>query len=316
MQHAPIAPVGTLFGVPASRDLTGSRLAVMGIPFDMGYHSTRVGARSGPAHVRAHSALVAEHLDGFDVDLLTELGVVDIGDASVLPGDVGESFPVVQRAVEEILAAGVVPLTFGGDGAVTLPQLRAMKARLGRDFAVLHFDAHTDAYDGIYPYEYNNANTFIHAVREGIIDPAGSLHIGMRDTSYRGRPGVVQVARDIGYEVVTMDELTGIGIQALVERIRAKFDGTPVYLCWDMDVFDPSASPGVVTPSWGGISVREGLSILRGMRGLDFVAFDINTVSPPHDPSGITGSLAAQVAMECLFLLADSPSEAGREQSG
>jgi arginase family enzyme len=76
----------------------------------------------------------------------------------------------------------------------------------------------------------------------------------------------------------------------------------PIYLCWDMDVFDPSVSPGVVTPSWGGITVREGLAILRGMRGLEFVAFDINTVSPPHDHAGITGSLAAQVAMECLFL--------------
>ena len=54
---------------------------------------------------------------------------------------------------------------------------------------------------------------------------------------------------------------------------------------------------------WGGITVREGLGLLRALRGLEFVAFDINTVSPPHDHLGITGSLAAQVAMECLFLL-------------
>jgi agmatinase len=49
--------------------------------------------------------------------------------------------------------------------------------------------------------------------------------------------------------------------------------------------------------------VREGLGLLRAMRGLEFIAFDINTVSPPHDHLGITGSLAAQVAMECVFLL-------------
>ncbi|GAA4985142.1 arginase family protein [Nonomuraea thailandensis] len=295
-------PVGTLFGVPAGQDLSASRLAVMGVPFDMGYHPTRVGARSGPAHVRTHSALVAEHLDGFGADLLQELGVVDLGDAPVLPGDVAKSFPAIEAAVARILVAGAVPLTLGGDGAVTLPQLRALKRHRAGDFAVLHFDAHTDAYDGIYPYEYNNANTFVHAVTEGLIDPAESMHVGMRDTSHRGHPGIVGVARDLGYEVVTMDEFTAMGVPALVERIRERFAGVPVYLCWDMDVFDPSAAPGVVTPSWGGITVREGLGVLRGMRGLEFAAFDINTVSPPHDHAGLTGSLAAQVAMECVFL--------------
>ena len=309
MDAASLTPVGTLFGVLATRDLTGSSVAVMGVPFDMGYHPTRVGARSGPAHVRTHSALVAEHLDGFGVDILEELGVVDVGDADVLPGDVAKSFTAVEAAVGEIVAAGVTPLTFGGDGAVTLPQLRALKKHLGRDFAILHFDAHTDAYDGIYPYDYNNANTFIHSVTEGIADPAASLHVGMRDTEFRAVPGVNQTARDLGYEVITMNEFTAMGVPALLERIREKFAGVPIYLCWDMDVFDPSVSPGVVTPSWGGITAREGLDILRGMRGLDFVAFDINTVSPPHDHLGITGSLAAQVAMECLFLAAERPSQ-------
>ena len=167
---------------------------------------------------------------------------------------------------------------------------------------MLHLDAHTDAYDDIYPYDYNNANTFIHAVKEGLVDPARSLHVGMRDTDYRGHPGIVGVARDLGYDVVTMDELVAIGVPALLERVRALMDDQPVYLCWDMDVFDPSVSPGVVTPSWGGITVREGLSFARGLRGLDVVSFDINTVSPPHDPQGQTASLAAQIAMECLFL--------------
>ncbi|MCU1580558.1 MAG: Agmatinase [Rhodoglobus sp.] len=301
METTPIKPVGTLFGVPASRDLSSSLVAVLGVPFDMGYHPTRVGARSGPAHVRTHSALVAEHLDGFGVDLLGDLGVVDMGDVELLPGNVEHSFGAIEQALSTIVSAGATPLTFGGDGAVTLPQLRALKKQ-GRDFAVLHFDAHTDAYEGIYPYEYNNANTFIHAVHEGLIDPAASLHVGMRDTEYRGSPGIIGVARDLGYEVIGMDELIAIGVSALVERIRQKFAGVPVYLCWDMDVFDPSVSPGVVTPSWGGITAREGLAILRGMRGLDFASFDINTVSPPHDVMGTTGSLAAQVAMECLFL--------------
>ncbi len=307
MQTPPLSPVGTLFGVPAGPAVDGTKVAVMGVPFDMGYHPTRIGARSGPAHVRAHSALVAEHLDGFDVDLLGELGIVDTGDAQLLPGNVEQSFGAIEAGVSAILSAGATPLTFGGDGAVTLPQLRALKKHLGREFAILHFDAHTDAYEGIYPYEFNNANTFIHAVTEGIIDPSGSLHVGMRDTEYQGEPGIIGVATGLGYEVITSEAFQAMGVDALVARIREKFAGVAIYLCWDMDVFDPSVSPGVVTPSWGGITAREGLAILRGMRGLEFAAFDINTVSPPHDHLGITGSLAAQVAMECLFLRHAAP---------
>ena len=303
MHTAPLGPVGTLFGVPAGNDPTGSRVAVLGVPFDMGYHATRIGARGGPAHIRANSALVAEHLDGFGIDLLERLGVVDLGDVRVLPGNVEQSYPAIERAVADVIAAGAVPLTFGGDGAVSLPQLRAMKAGLGREFALLHVDAHTDAYKGIYPYEFNNANTFIHVVDERLVDPARSLHVGIRSTEHGDHLGINQLARELGYEVITIDEITAMGVAALAGRIRDRLDGLPVYLCWDMDVFDPSFAPGVVTPSWGGITVREGLGLLRALRGLEFVAFDINTVSPPHDHQGITGSLAAQVAMECLFLL-------------
>jgi agmatinase len=299
-------PVGTLFGVPASEPHAATKVAVLGVPFDMGYHATRVGARSGPAHIRANSHLVAEHLEAFDVDLLGDLGVVDVGDVSLLPGDTAASFGPIQTAVEDLLRAGVTPLTFGGDGAVTLPQLRALHAVHGPGFAVLHLDAHTDALDN-YPHEYNNANTFIHAVREGLIDPASSLHVGMRDTAYRGTAGANGIARDLGYDVITVEQVTDMGVPALLAKLRTRFDGLPVYLCWDMDVFDPSLSGGVVTPSWGGITVREGLAILRGLRGLDVVAFDINTVSPPHDPQGVTAALAAQVALECLFIANDRP---------
>lgn len=300
---AAIGPVGTLFGVPVAPDATGSRLAVLGVPFDMGYHPTRIGSRGGPAHIRANSALVAEHLDGFGVDLLGRLNVVDLGDVNVLPGNVEVSYPAIEAAVASIIAAGAVPLTFGGDGAVSLPQLRALHRGLGRDFALLHVDAHTDAYKDIYPYDYNNANTFIHVVDEALVDPGRSLHVGVRDTEYGDSLGINQLARELGYDVVTSDELATMGIPALLDRIKQRVGDLPIYLCWDMDVFDPSHSPGVVTPSWGGITVREGLSLLRGMRGMEFVAFDINTVSPPHDVLGLTGSLAAQVAMECVFLL-------------
>jgi agmatinase len=70
-----------------------------------------------------------------------------------------------------------------------------------------------------------------------------------------------------------------------------------------MDVFDPSCAPGVCTPAWGGFSAREGLGFLKAMSGLNIVAADVNTVSPPHDINGMTAFLAAAVVHEIILLI-------------
>jgi agmatinase len=89
----------------------------------------------------------------------------------------------------------------------------------------------------------------------------------------------------------------------VLEQLHKALRGRPVYLCYDMDSFDPSCAPGVATPSWGGLSAREGIEMVRGLAGLDIVAVDVNTVSPPHDHLGMTASLAAHVMYEALVLL-------------
>jgi agmatinase len=90
----------------------------------------------------------------------------------------------------------------------------------------------------------------------------------------------------------------------VLAELHERLAKRPLYLSWDMDVFDPSAAPGVCTPVWGGFSAREGIDFLRGFAGMNIVAVDINTVSPPHDVNGMAAFLAAHMAYECLLLLA------------
>ena len=138
--------VGTFMGVPASRDLSHAKAAVLGIPFDCGLHPVRLGARLGPAEIRRQSSLVRPYQPPlWQVNLLEELGVVDCGDVNVVLGDVVESYRRIEAALDALFDAGAVPITFGGDGAVTLPQLRAAHRR-HPELVVLHFDAHTDTY--------------------------------------------------------------------------------------------------------------------------------------------------------------------------
>ena len=95
-----------------------------------------------------------------------------------------------------------------------------------------------------------------------------------------------------------MRELFARGFAEVLTELHEKLKGPPVYLCFDMDVFDPSCAPGVATPNWGGLSAREGIEFLRGLSGLDIIAVDVNTVSPPHDVQNMTAFLAAQVIYE------------------
>lgn len=298
-----VGPV-TFMNVPFSMDPTGSRAAVLGIPFDGGIHPTRIGARSGPAAIREQSLLVRPYQPpNAAYNPLELLNVVDCGDADATPGVIEESFEEIELAAFTIINAGAAPLALGGDGMITLPLLRAAK-RKHTDLAVLHIDAHTDTYrgDGNATHDrYNVATTFTRAAEEGLVDLEHSYHVGAR--------GPVMVAdvfehtRKIGYNLIDGIELFARGLSQTAEQLKEHLGKRPVYLCFDMDFFDPSCAPGVCTPTWGGASAREGLGFLQALSGINFVAADINTVSPPHDSGGMTAFLAGTVALEILTLI-------------
>ena len=94
------------------------------------------------------------------------------------------SFERIEAAVGAWPRPTVMPVTMGGDGSVTLPQLRALQPPYP-DLVVLHIDAHTDTYPGegnAMQDRYNTATTFTRAAEEGVVDAEGSIHVGPRGT--------------------------------------------------------------------------------------------------------------------------------------
>jgi agmatinase len=297
------AGVATFMGIPYSLDLATARAAVLGVPFDCGTHPFRVGSRQGPRAIREQSGLVRPFWAELgDLNAVERLGLVDRGDVKLTPARTEDAFERIEAACRIIHEAGTIPVTMGGDGSVSLPQMRAA-ARRHPGLVALHIDSHTDSYPWVEPERYNAATQFTHAAEEQLVLASRSFHVGIRGTV--SVPGVLGHTRGLGYNVVTFAELMARGIDDVLAEIGAAMAGRPVYLCWDMDVFDPSCAPGVATPVWGGFSAREGLDFLRaiGRLGLDIVAVDVNTVSPPHDVNGMTAFLAAQVMHEGLVLV-------------
>lgn len=289
-------------GVPAGMPGPGCRAAILGVPFDCGTHPFRVGARQGPEHVRRQSGLIRRfHPSLADVDVPAVLGAVDCGDVILTAGRIEDALPRIEAAASAVLEAGAVPIGIGGDGSVSLALMRAA-GRRHPGLVALHVDSHTDAY----PYEpgdrYNAATQFTNAAEEGAIDAARSWHVGVRGFTYCG--GVLDHAAGLGFRVVTAETLIRRGFEQTMAEFRDAVASRPVYLCWDMDVFDPSVAPGVCTPTWGGLTAREGIELMRALAGLDIVAMDFNTVSPPQDVNDMAAHLCAHMIMEAMVLLA------------
>ncbi len=73
----------------------------------------------------------------------------------------------------------------------------------------------------------------------------------------------------------------------------------------DIDFVDPPFALATGTPEVGGFSSSESHYLVRGLQGMNFVAFDLVEVSPPYDTTGATTRLlAANMVYELISLLA------------
>ena len=275
-----------------TRDLTGADVAVSGVPYD-GAVTYRSGARLGPRAIRAASVQLAElKAFPFGFDPFDWLSVVDYGDCFIDPHHPDSVVAAIQTHVATILAADVVPLSFGGDHFVTYPVLRAIHAKHG-PVALLHFDAHCDTWDddGL---RFDHGSMFLRAKTEGLIDVDRSCQVGIR--TYNDS--------DHGFEILSAPWVHRHGIDATVAAVRERIGDSKVYLTFDIDCLDPAFAPGTGTPVPGGLTSAQALGILRGLGGLNLVGADVVEVSPAYDVSEITAIAAATIAHDILCLLA------------
>lgn len=274
-------------------------VAFLGVPLDIGT-SNRPGARLAPRQIRDESRLlrpcnIATGAAPFDC-----LAVADGGDVAINTFNLQASVDIISRFYHGVLSAGVIPLTMGGDHTITLPILRAMHRVYG-PVGLLHIDAHADCNDTMFGEPIAHGTPFRRACEEGLINPKRVVQIGLRGTGYGTddldwglQQGFWQVhAVDCWYQ----------SLQPLMAKVRHHLAAGPVYLSFDVDALDPAYAPGTGTPEIGGLSVQQGLEIIRGCQGLDLIGADLVEVSPPYDLSQNTSLLAANYLYEMLCVL-------------
>ncbi len=290
--------ISTFMGLQNTRDLVGVDAAIFGIPFDSG---GTPGTRWAPRLIRDASSLLRPAHAWHRLEIFSKINVVDYGDVSVQPPMVERSLDGIDATTSEIVAAGTLPIGIGGEHGVTLGELRAV----GRDSPVslIQFDAHTDTYDVYYDdVRYTAGTPFRRAVEEGVVAADRSIMIGLRGSVYTDRD--FDDARDLGYEIITAEEVADIGPAAVAERIRARVGGSRTFLTFDIDCLDPAHAPATGTLELGGLTTREALAILRRLTGIDFVGFDLVEVNPAFDGARITAVAGATMIFEFLALVA------------
>jgi len=294
------AGIKTFMRLPYVKTTEDVDFAVVGIPFDTGC-CYKTGARFGPGAIRETSTLMRNFSMNLDVNIFEYLSGIDYGDLDITPGYILESYKQIEEGLKPFMDAGVIPIAMGGDHSITLAELRAVSKKYG-PIALVHFDSHLDTWDQYWGQKYAHGTPFRRACEEGLIDTAHSIQVGIRGSQYG--PEDVQGSRDLGFEVITANELHQIGISEAGKRIRERTNGAKVFLSFDIDFVDPSCAPGTGTIEVGGFSGYETLSLVREMKSLNFVAMDLVEVLPTIDIAGITAYMAANVIHEFISILA------------
>ncbi len=297
------AGVKTFFRLPFVDIADDYELGIVGVPFDGGA-SYRPGQRFAPAKMRETSSLGRVFHMGRMSSFTEKIKVADVGDVATVPVDLSKTYQRIETWFERGLKLGKRFVAIGGDHSITLPILREIRKSVGKPVRLIHFDAHFDTYPAAWDCEYHHGSFARHAVEEGLIDPKGSIQIGIRGPLAGGQD--LDFVRKHGIRVATVDEIRlRPGLEGFI-RSLPEFGDDPVYISYDVDCLDPAYAPGTGTPVPGGLTTFETQTILRALKIKRLVGADVVEINPAYDVAEITQLAGMDAAFELIGLMAES----------
>lgn len=271
-------------------------IGVIGVPWDAGT-TNRPGPRHGPRQLRDASTMIRAEHPVSGIRPFEAARCADLGDVGPNPASVTDSLDRIATFYRDLTAAGIRPLSAGGDHLCSLPILRGI--RRDQPLGMIHFDSHTDLYHSYFGGEmYTHGTPFRRAIEEELLDPKRVIQIGIRGSMYDRED--LEYAEAVGVRIVRIEELFDRGIADVMAEARKIVGSDPVYVSYDIDFVDPAFAPGTGTPEVGGPNSFQALEVCRHLGGLDIKGADLVEVSPPFDTSGGTAFLGASIMFELL----------------
>jgi arginase len=219
----------------------------------------------------------------------------------------------VARCVESVVGRGERFLVIGGDHSVAVGTWSGLANALGpgRDTGLLWLDAHLDSHvPETTPSGNLHGMAIAHLLGHGVRDlrrlarlaPAQSARrlvvAGVR--SFEPEEPVL-LARE-GVRTLTMADLQGRTYGAVADEILLAIGGRSGFgISIDLDVMDPTVSPGVGSQVAGGLEGREAVDLIGlvcrrpGLIGLEIVEFN-----PYRDRNGATVAMVRRLIEAAL----------------
>ena len=264
-----------------------AKTVLFGAPFDS-TTSYRPGTRFGSRTIRQESFGVETYSPYQDKDM-TDYSFFDSGDLELCFGSSEKALEDIEERTKTILEDGKRPFMMGGEHLVTLGAVRAV-AKKYPDLHIIHFDAHADLRE-----EYLGAQLSHAAVLKRCWELVGDDRIFQFGIRSGDREEFLW-----GKDHVFTNKFNFNGLKETVESLKGK----PIYFTLDLDVLDPSVFPGTGTPEPGGVTfneLRDAVELVCS--SLNIVGCDVNELSPPYDPSGISAAAACKIVREMLLAL-------------
>jgi agmatinase len=303
---APYSGMPTLLDAPHVSfdprvDISALDVALYGVPMDLGV-TNRNGSRFGPRALRGIER-VGPYNDALECAPIHEMSVADIGDVPLQSRfDLTQSHADIEDFVAKIVAQNVIPLGVGGDHSISHPILKAV-AKDG-PVGMIHIDAHCDTGGSYEGEKFHHGGPFRNAVLDGLLDPERTVQIGIRGAAKY----IWEFSEMSGMTVIEAASITDANLPDIIAKAREVIGDGPTYFSFDIDSLDPAYAPGTGTPEVGGLTTREALKLIRGMKGVNLVGGDVVEVAPAYDPTTNTAQNGAQMLFEILSLMQFSPS--------
>lgn len=257
-------------------------IGVLGIPLDEN-SSFLTGTAAAPDKIRmAFHTSSANYFSESGIDL-SENVWTDFGNVEV--GAMPRAFERIEEAVTAALNKKVRLLSLGGDHSISYPIIKTF-SQYYEGLTVVQFDAHPDLYDTMDNNPYSHASPFARLTEGKFVRRLVQIGIRTLNTVQQRQ------AEKFGVEQIHMRE---------IQSKPLHLEG-PIYISLDLDVLDPAFAPGISHHEPGGMTTRELINWISGIKG-NVVGADLVEFNPSRDINGITAMVAAKLFKELLAKL-------------
>lgn len=183
------------------------------------------------------------YLPDYDIDTFDYMTACDYGDTVVQNGNYDLTFANMREKFGEIIDAGAIPITFGGDHSISYPMISEMAKRHKKRVGVIHFDAHLDTMPSFGDDLYSRCSPFNRLYQDENFDLPRSCTY--RNQRTRNSSAGKKRSRKIRSYCHSAMEIKKNGYEATIKKALeiASKDTDMIYVTICSDVLDASANP-------------------------------------------------------------------------